>query len=549
VKSSLILPLLIPILSAQIELKVIATDHLGRPVPDLQAGELRLTDDGAPGSITSLQLNSSQASSASLVVMLDLMNLTFQERGQIANQLRAVATAVSFRLYLVVADGRLYPVSDVRVQLDQALQKANQLKPLDIRADPIERFNITYSSLDSMSQELMRIPGNKNLLWITDGIPSRMQSTTGWMEFAPQLHQLAAQINRSGTTAYSLTPSFAPNSLNIEGLSVLSVATGGQTFGSVDLNTALKRLAMDAAAAYSLVYVAPESRKAAGSLHLVRLSSARKGIRIRYQGAYLSESAPTKSGELPNISAAPTASLQILSSEPVYSFVGVVHSSEGRSLVLELDDARFIVIDFDKSAPVSVKTGDRVNVRSNQYDGHGLVVKTWSLMAPAAGTPTTFQPTSGAASVNDPFLQMARETSDRLTRSLPDFLCKEEVKRDERGVQDKLTADVSYRMKTGEQYGAIQVNGRATDKSWVSLGGDVSTGEFGSTLRSIFCEPRFGFSIHQGRPGCRRRYRPVRFSREPRPVGLEDRLRLSIRRYRVQRPHLDRPVNETRAPD
>jgi len=72
-KAFLTIPLIVSIAFAQVELKVVATDHAGHPVTDLQPSDLRVVDDGSPQSITSLRLD--QSSTAPTVsVLLDLMD-------------------------------------------------------------------------------------------------------------------------------------------------------------------------------------------------------------------------------------------------------------------------------------------------------------------------------------------------------------------------------------------------------------------------------------------------------------------------------------------
>jgi hypothetical protein len=168
---------------------------------------------------------------------------------------------------------------------------------------------------------------------------------------------------------------------------------------------------------------------------------------------------------------------------------------KGQSMVLELDDARFVVIDFDRNAKVNLSRGDRASVRSNQYDGHGMVAKSWSLLQPLeqAGVAPTEPANTPAAS--DPWLLKARETAALMLHTLPDFLCKEVVARSGNGVQNTLSAAVSYSGKTGEDYREIRLNGQPTPKSWAELGGDVSTGEFGSLLRSLLRNPDSDFQF------------------------------------------------------
>jgi len=209
---------------------VVATDHAGHPVTDLQPGDVRVTDDGSPESITSLRLDQSNTR-PTVAVLLDLMDLSFAQRNAAANQLRdallgGAEASAPIRLYILVSNGGLYPVQGIGRQLDQALQKVSGVRPLDLRADPVERFKTVYSALDSMGQEMARFPGPKQLLWITNGVPSSMKMVQGWMDLKPRLFQLAAQFNRGDIAVYTLDPSLILGTLNRDGLEVLTAATG-----------------------------------------------------------------------------------------------------------------------------------------------------------------------------------------------------------------------------------------------------------------------------------------------------------------------------------
>jgi VWFA-related protein len=489
------LPFFIWIAAAQVQLRVVATDRAGHPVTDLQSGDLRVIDDGSPQSITSLRLDQSKTA-PTVFILLDLMDLSFAQRNAAANQLReslgTSEASAPFHLYLLVSNGGLYPVPGIGKQLDQALQKVSGVRPLDISADQVERFKAIYSALDSMSQELARFPGPKQLLWITYGIPSSMKMTEGWIDLKPRLRQLAAQFVHAGIAVYTLDPGLILGTLNREGLEVLSAATGGRAFSSSDLKMALNQMGTDASATYLLDYAPPSAPKREGALHTVRLTNSRKGVRVFSQQAYLASAIQEPSKAISKVSATRT-----IPPEPAYTFVGRVQSMHGRGMILELDDARFVVIDFDRNAKSGFSDGDRVSVRSNQYDGHGMVAKSWSLLQHAVETSAATSDPVIAPATLDPVLQRAREIEARMDRTLPDFLCKETAARSENGVEDTLSAEVSYSGKSGEDYREIRLNGQPTQKSWVELGGDVSTGEFGSLLRSLLRNPDADFKFIQ----------------------------------------------------
>ncbi len=92
----------------------------------------------------------------------------------------------------------------------------------------------------------------------------------------------------------------------------------------------------------------------------------------------------------------------------------------------------------------------------------------------------------------DRILQEARENARNYSKNLPDFICTQVTRRyyDPTGLEfwqlgDTLTTRLSY-FEQKEIYKLILINDRMTNQSYESLGGAISTGEFGSMLKGIF---------------------------------------------------------------
>ena len=89
-------------------------------------------------------------------------------------------------------------------------------------------------------------------------------------------------------------------------------------------------------------------------------------------------------------------------------------------------------------------------------------------------------------------LEQARQESLAYSRSLPDFLCTEVITRREdprgdgrwRGL-DTLTVRLSY-LDHLENYKLTAINGKPTNLEYLSVGGSLSTGEFGNRLIALF---------------------------------------------------------------
>ncbi len=103
-------------------------------------------------------------------------------------------------------------------------------------------------------------------------------------------------------------------------------------------------------------------------------------------------------------------------------------------------------------------------------------------------------------------IEKSREKALAYTRSLPDFVCSEVVRRyrDSKpqavrgrmgsmsipaGIRwtptDKLTVKLSY-FQQREEHKLVLVNDKPTDQKYESLAGGIETGEFGGTLQGIF---------------------------------------------------------------
>lgn len=241
-----------------VTLSVITTDSQDRPVADLKAQDFNVLDNGVTQK--DLSIRSTQSRTPTLILLFDLLNSSVQERGYMKQQLHSLFASPlgtgSLDLYLLDATGKLYPVrvvstgsdhssagdidSQIGALLDQALDKAPLMGPADLK-NRVVRTKVTYSALDELCSAIKILPGTKQLLWITYGIPSQIHMTSGWQDLTQYLQQLGGRFNRTSTMVYSLDPGINISSalLNRDGLEILTASTGGQAFASSDLGMAL----------------------------------------------------------------------------------------------------------------------------------------------------------------------------------------------------------------------------------------------------------------------------------------------------------------------
>jgi len=291
----------------QVALNVVALDSAGNPVTDLTAADFAVFDNGARQQITALDLKQSAAPHP-LVILFDLMNLNMESRGAVENAMKISLAKLpandSLYLYLLTEDGKLEPVhglsstadpqwpKDAPALLDAALRKVNQLRPQDIRSSsPIGlpvRFNATCNALDAMRARMSNLPGGKELLWVTYGFPSSIRlAGNGWWDGTPLLRQVATRFMQSEVTLYTADPGMNLTSgiLNRDALDILAAGTGGRAFATIDLDKAIAQIDANSRSNYSLVYQ-PAAKSRDGKYHKLRVTVARKGVRIQSENGY-----------------------------------------------------------------------------------------------------------------------------------------------------------------------------------------------------------------------------------------------------------------------
>ena len=306
-------PLPSPQPKGRVTINVVALDSAGMPVPDLAASEFKVIDNGSPQRILSMQLNQA-AQPRPIVVLFDLLNAGETSRGAVWSTIKTsfahLQPSEPLYLYLLVPDGSLYAVHgfprtpaapspadyswirDIGPLLDEAMRKTTQVKPLEVRlASPVAattRIKTTYRALDEMRLLMSDSPGSKDLLWVTYGVPSDVQLYDhSWFYGTPLLRQLGEQYVRSGITIYTADPgmNLQRGILNRNSLDILTSATGGRAFPTIDLRHAIARMKADARMKYQIEYQPPPANWD-GKYHKLHVEVARKGVRLQAESGY-----------------------------------------------------------------------------------------------------------------------------------------------------------------------------------------------------------------------------------------------------------------------
>lgn len=338
-----------------LDLNVVALDSHEQPVNDLTVDDFQVTDAGKPQKIVFFrhrdaalrqppklapnEVSNRGADSVpyATVILFDLMNESFGSRGNAANEiiktLAKLDNADYLYLYMVTIEGRLFAVhglptgeegpeaahwtKQIKQQLDDALKKVLRNRPVEV--DIAIRTQLTFAALDQMGVELSRVPGRKNVVWVTDGVPIGLgpaRSDTGdFVDFTPQMRQLSQALERSGVAIYPVRQVMLGSSDRIGETSGGAGATGGagtgmqsiatlDEFASVtggrpnlgkDIGAALKQAMNDVRVSYQIGYYEPE-RNWDGKFHKVRVTCKRKGVKIQSKTGYYAWAVPPGEG-------------------------------------------------------------------------------------------------------------------------------------------------------------------------------------------------------------------------------------------------------------
>ena len=264
------------------------------------------------------------------VILFDLLNARFEDRGSMMSQLgpalQHLEASDTLFFYILTMNGTLYSVhglpdgdrektagarpwtEDIKPLLDDASRELFRLRPVGIDVDM--RVRMTYQALGSLADLVAAAPGRKSLIWISHGVPISLgvggSSIYAGMDYTPLLQRLTATLDRADVAVYTVRQ---PESLRPGGQSDAAAAspgasdgpgitmstedtleqfaqlTGGHAFMTPDIRGAIALAASDARMSYLISYE-PSLGNWDGKYHKIRLTCARKGVKLETKQGY-----------------------------------------------------------------------------------------------------------------------------------------------------------------------------------------------------------------------------------------------------------------------
>jgi VWFA-related protein len=357
-----------------VRVDVVAEDENGRPVRDLGPGDFVLSDDGREESITSFtappdepeappphkelpantftnRLETLPAAPTSVTAILfdglntPMANQEFAKQ-QVIGFLRQLPPGARVSLYTlglgprVLVDFTTDPEPLIRALEEYRGERRAEAgeTPLSLPDAGLERFDSwlqelslnlveryakdralrTVRSLVAIANHLERVPGRKNLIWVSGSFPVRWIArdsvplpglrASADQSLQPEIERAARALASSNLAVYPVdarglrsSAEYAPGRESIsrraqfadrsgfETMETLAERTGGRAFvNSNDLGRAIRRALEDSRASYTLGYQ-PSHDKWNGEFRRIDVKTTRPGVRLRHRRGYFAQ--------------------------------------------------------------------------------------------------------------------------------------------------------------------------------------------------------------------------------------------------------------------
>jgi VWFA-related protein len=305
-----------------VDLNVVALDNHDQPVGELTADDFQVTDGGKAQRIVFFRHNDAKLQvgpelgphefsnrgvgrrARATVILFDLLNDSLGAAGaagtHVVRSLSRVEAGEDLYLYFLKRNGQVFPVRALPGGEGGAATEDEQwtarIKPIFDRAmsdtlgltpaymDIVTRVGLTYGALELLARELAAIPGRKNIVWITHGVPISLSATGGdIVDYMPYLRELCAIMDRSNVAIYPVAQYSGIGSQ--ETLDQFAQLTGGRSKGTADIGATIRQAMNDTLTSYQIGYY-PAGDNWDGKYHKLRVTCARKGVRIQSKTGY-----------------------------------------------------------------------------------------------------------------------------------------------------------------------------------------------------------------------------------------------------------------------
>jgi VWFA-related protein len=305
------------------KLNVVALDSHGQPATDLRAQDFQVFEDGKAKQIAYFRFTGARGARAAAgpgevynrarvarqptVVLVDMLSDRMMSDAVIGRQvgetLKKLESGDDVYLYFLTNRGELIPVHALPEEgseqppgaiawtqnagplIDATVKRFYGLRPAD-DFDPSVRFNLTSRAIDALGGQMEKIPGRKNLVWVTHGVPLYYPSimTNQPVDLTGTFQLLAEKLERAQIVVYTVQQSThgAGEPPVTEGgmtLELFTSLTGGRMYRTDSADVAIPQARTDSTANYQIAFYTdvPGVDK---KRHKLKVTCARKDVRM-----------------------------------------------------------------------------------------------------------------------------------------------------------------------------------------------------------------------------------------------------------------------------
>ncbi len=278
-----------------------------------------------PGSVSNRFAHDGEMSANTTILLMDQKNTPHEVQAfavpRIAKFVESRHNRDRIGIYTLLGDGSLYVVQELTDNPELLARAAKALKPEDPNRRtaeagglPVDRVMATRRALEDIARHLARLPGRKNLVWITTAFPLLGPG----FDFRPDMEKAARALNDANVALYAvdargLTGSLAgmtgvssadskgprprPGGIRMsragggfpsgtDTMDYLAGLTGGLVFiNDNGIENLIQASIDDGELTYTLGFY-PLQDEQDGTWHKLKVEVARRDVKVRYRENY-----------------------------------------------------------------------------------------------------------------------------------------------------------------------------------------------------------------------------------------------------------------------
>jgi len=224
----------------------------------------------------------------------------------------------------------------VEKTLDKAMKAASHARPTEM-SDTELVVKKTYVALETLANQLAALPGRRDIVWITNGMPNVWNPKTpcngDWVDCALYVPHLSVTLDKDDVAVNPVSYTSSPMPDITRDMEQIAGLTGGWLYTGEDIGSVLKEVARDAASSYS-IYYDPGTDNWDSKFHKVRLTVDRKGIKLRSKQRYYA--LPDKRPENAKQQAALATVFQRAADDPAIGLRAAIVTEPGKPAQIQI---------------------------------------------------------------------------------------------------------------------------------------------------------------------------------------------------------------------